>query len=201
MQLQRHACWHFYTTGSHVWHTRAYDVRQGLPVYQQSVGRSIPSTRNRTTSHHGISSQSNNLLERWHRPIKAALMAKCDSTEWVFHFPWVLLGLGTMPHKGCDTSAAEAVYGQPLVVPGEFLPPAPLDPHAELQAARWAAKRLVPAPITWNNRSQNIYIPSGLPCVCAPGPRTPISVPTIPRAILSHPAWQQSYYDRSQREA
>ena len=42
--------------GLTVWHTRAYDVRQGLPVYQQSVGRPIPSTGNKTTSHHGISS-------------------------------------------------------------------------------------------------------------------------------------------------
>ena len=98
-----------------------------------------------TTAYHP---QSNGLLERWHRPIKAALMARCDSTEWVFHLPWVLLGLRTMPHEGRDTSAAEAVYGQLLVVPGEFLPPAPLDPHADLQAARWAAKRFVPAPVT-----------------------------------------------------
>ena len=90
----------------------------------------------------------------------SALMARCDSTEWMFHLPWVLLELRTMLNQGCDTSAAEAVYGQPLVVPGKFLPPAPLDLHAELQAARWAAKRFVP--ITWNNRYQNTYIPPGL---------------------------------------
>ena len=36
--------------------TRMWDVRQGPPVYQQSVGRSIASPRHGTTLHHGLSS-------------------------------------------------------------------------------------------------------------------------------------------------
>ena len=113
-------------------------------------------------------------------------MARCDSTEWVFHLPWVLLGLRTMPHKGCDTSAAEAVYGQPLVVPGEFLPPAPLDPHVELQprdlflhprGVYLHMEQSIPEHL-YSTRAPRIY-----PCVCALGPCTPITVPTIPRSI------------------
>ena len=137
--------------------------------------------------------QSNGLLERWHRPLKVVLMARCDSTEWVFfHLPWVLSRLRTMLHEGCDTSAAEAVQGQPLVVPGEFLPP-----------ARWVAKRFVPASITWNNRSQNTYIPPGLQesthvFVRHDHVRPALSLPYQgPFQVIQ----QQSYHDRSQQEA
>lgn len=36
--------------------------------------------------------------------------------------PWVMLGLRTTPKEDLQSSAAELVYGQPLRVPGEFLP-------------------------------------------------------------------------------
>lgn len=37
----------------------------------------------------------------------------------------VLLGLRTTPKEGLEVSPAEMVYGDPLVVPGEFFPEAP----------------------------------------------------------------------------
>ena len=38
------------------------------------------------------------------------------------HLPWVLLGLWTIPHERQHVSSAEMVYGDPLVLPGEFFP-------------------------------------------------------------------------------
>ena len=82
----------------------------------------------------------------------------------MIHLLWVLLGLlGPCHTKDTIHQQRKQFMGNvPLVVSGDFLPPVPLDPHTELQAARWAAKIFVPAPITWNNRSQNTYILPGL---------------------------------------
>ena len=38
-----------------------------------------------------------------------------------FRFPWVMLGLRTMPKDDLGTSPAELVFGSPLMVSGEFV--------------------------------------------------------------------------------
>ena len=45
------------------------------------------------------------------------------------HLPWVLLALRVAPHEDSNTSPAEAVYGAPLVLPGQF----PSDPEGSLE--------------------------------------------------------------------
>ena len=72
-----------------------------------------------TTAYHP---QANGMVERFHRTLKASLTARCSGNDWHTQLPWVLLGLRTMPKDGLIHSAAEMVYGQPLVVPGEFFP-------------------------------------------------------------------------------
>lgn len=68
--------------------------------------------------------EANGLVERFHRTLKAALMSRCRSTTWSSQLPWVLLGLRTAPKEGLGVSSAEMVYGDALVVPGEFFPDA-----------------------------------------------------------------------------
>ena len=65
------------------------------------------------------------MVERLHRTLKASLMSRCTGTSWFSQLPWVLLGLRTAPKEGLDASPAEMVYGDPLVIPGEFFPDAP----------------------------------------------------------------------------
>ena len=63
-----------------------------------------------TTAYHP---QANDMIERWHITLKAALMARCTKSDWMYHLPWVLLGIHTMLKEGLRVSAAE-------MVPGEF---------------------------------------------------------------------------------
>ena len=63
--------------------------------------------------------QTNGLVERVHRTLKASLVAK--GGDWLAALPWVLLGLRSTPRTDDDLSAAEAVYGWPLVLPGSIL--------------------------------------------------------------------------------
>ena len=111
-----------------------------------------------TTAYHP---QSNGMIERWHRTLKTSLMSRCTGSDWIHHLPWVLLGLRTTPKEGINISAAEMVFGQPLVVPGEFFPcyTNPTDPtHTDLQAARWAARQFTPC-LPTHPTHRDTYIP------------------------------------------
>lgn len=73
----------------------------------------------RTTAYHP---QANGLCERFHRSLKAALRAALSDGNWIDRLPWVLLGLRSAPKDELNAAPAELVLGQPLRVPGEFLP-------------------------------------------------------------------------------
>lgn len=74
--------------------------------------------RTRTTAYHP---QSNGIIERWHRTLKAALTARLlENNNWTRELPTVLLGLRTALKEDIGYSAAELLYGQALRLPGEF---------------------------------------------------------------------------------
>ncbi|XP_068227895.1 uncharacterized protein [Palaemon carinicauda] len=62
------------------------------------------------------------MVERAHRTLKAAPMARCTDEHWKEQLPWVLLGLRTAPRVDGKPSPVEKVYGKALTVPGEFFP-------------------------------------------------------------------------------
>ncbi|KAJ8731369.1 hypothetical protein PYW07_004533 [Mythimna separata] len=78
-------------------------------------------TRIRTTAYHP---QSNGQIERWHRTLKAALMARGATTNWTDELPTVLLGLRTALREDNNLSPALMTYGSTLRVPSDFFAPA-----------------------------------------------------------------------------
>lgn len=85
------------------------------PFFQALVNL-IGSQHTRTTAYHP---QSNGIIERWHRSLKAAI--KCHDTQgWVKVLPTVMLGLRASYKEDIKSSAAEMVYGTTLKLPGEY---------------------------------------------------------------------------------
>ena len=64
---------------------------------------------------------ANGMVERVHRRLKEALKARLAGIRWAEELPWVLLGIRSQPREDSARLAAEAVCGQPLVLPGQFL--------------------------------------------------------------------------------
>jgi transposase InsO family protein len=70
-----------------------------------------------TTAYHP---QANGMVERSHRQLKNSLRARLAANDWPDHLPWVLLGLHAAPKEDSAVSSAELVFGDKLVLPGEF---------------------------------------------------------------------------------
>ncbi|XP_066982777.1 uncharacterized protein [Macrobrachium rosenbergii] len=85
-----------------------------------SLARLMGTTLHSTTAYNPT---ENSMVERAHRSLKAALMARCTDERWKEQLPWVLLGPRTAPRANGDASPAESVYGETLAIPGEFFPP------------------------------------------------------------------------------
>ena len=70
-----------------------------------------------TTSFHP---QANGMVERVHKQLKDGLRAREASVDWPTQLPWILMGIRAAPKEISGFSSAEAVFGQPLVLPGEL---------------------------------------------------------------------------------
>ena len=100
-----------------------------------------------TTAYHP---QANGLVERFHRSMKAALRGRLRLTDgnWLDKLPWVMLGLRTAPKEDLQSSSAELVFGQPLRVPGDFIPKStePWSASAQRASLLDGAKAFAPGP-------------------------------------------------------
>lgn len=110
--------------------------------------------RLRTTAWHP---QSNGHVERFHRTMKAALMARGATTTWTQELPTVLLGLRTALRQDNNLSPALMTYGTTLRMPSDFFePPSSKIDDAELvRHITRTMTSLTPAP----HRSQSVDKP------------------------------------------
>lgn len=61
--------------------------------------------------HHttAYNAEANDMLERFHKTLKAALTDRCSNSTWFSQLPWVILGLRTTPKEAREVSPAEVV--------------------------------------------------------------------------------------------
>ena len=73
------------------------------------------------------------MVERFHRQLKAAIMAHESPNPWTITLPAVLLGLRSAVKERLGTSAAEMIYGTTLRLPGEFTQQYTVDANTDLE--------------------------------------------------------------------
>ncbi|XP_064083045.1 uncharacterized protein LOC135199062 [Macrobrachium nipponense] len=96
------------------------------------------------------------MVERVHQSLKASLMAGCTGENWKLQLPWVLLGLRTAPKANGEASSAEKVYGETLVVPGEFFPTHTDEADIPIARLRETAGKFTPCLKTFSDRTRNL---------------------------------------------
>lgn len=118
----------------------------------QQLMQLLGSHRIRTTAYHPC---ANGMVERFHRQLKAALMASSDfpSTQWLADLPSVLLGIRTAIKEDLHCTSAELVYGTTLRLPGEFFAPTvdfstadPLSFVTQLKSSMQRLQAIAPKP-------------------------------------------------------
>jgi cleavage and polyadenylation specificity factor subunit 1 len=94
--------------------------------FESSLLRSLTNLlgvrRIRTTAYHP---SANGMVERFHRQLKASLMAQADPNRWVENLPITLLGIRCTVKNDLGCTPAELVYGTTLRLPGQFFEPTP----------------------------------------------------------------------------
>uniref|UniRef100_A0A5S6Q3Y4 RNA-directed DNA polymerase n=1 Tax=Trichuris muris TaxID=70415 RepID=A0A5S6Q3Y4_TRIMR len=110
--------------------------------------------------------QANGLVERFHRQLKAALVARMQATgvRWTTALPLVLLGIRTALKVDIGLAPAEMVYGSTLRLPADFLAPTEspgnLDPTNFASILKATMHRLRPTPPRRN--SPSIFVSEAL---------------------------------------
>lgn len=108
----------------------------------------------RTTPRHP---QSNGVIERMHRTLKAAITCR-EQADWYVQLPIVLLGLRTAFKADLQASPAELLYGTQLRLPGEFFVESPKEYTTEFaDTLRKNMRELKPSSTAHHTTNQPIY--------------------------------------------
>lgn len=152
--------------------TSQWIARHGVPVrittdqgrqFESALFRSLTQKfgikHARTTAYHP---QANGLIERWHRTLKASLMAS-EGQNWLENLPLILLGLRSTVREELKCSPAEITYGRTLRLPCDFFVTTPhQEPDTYVGKLHKRFEEIKPKP-TSNHSNGKFFVYKDLP--------------------------------------
>ncbi|GBN05259.1 Retrovirus-related Pol polyprotein from transposon 412 [Araneus ventricosus] len=125
----------------------------------QVLTKFLGTVRQRTTSYHPA---ANGQVERFHRQLKAAIMAH-GKVQWPSALPTILLGFQATWKEDLEATTAGMVHGAPIRLPGEFLSPTTdsPDPSTFVGKSKEVMQRLLP-PKTQNHGQHIVFVSKDL---------------------------------------
>lgn len=127
----------------------------------RDLGKLIGMNRIRTTPYNP---KANGMVERLHRQLKSSLKTRCNTTNWSSELPTILLGIRSSVREDTNCTPAELVYGEPIVVPGEFfLPNTDTKPDEAqfIKDLRKKMREMIPTSPR-EHKQTNIFVPKSL---------------------------------------
>lgn len=107
--------------------------------------------------------QANGMVERFHRQLKATIMASHGSENWYDAIPMALLGLRCVFKEDLGYTASQMVYGQDLRLPGEIVFPSSTEPSSQfLHKFRESFKNVHSNLSHHKNTTGSVYLPKDL---------------------------------------
>jgi transposase InsO family protein len=154
------------------------------PQFASSLWSALCSLLNishlQTTAYHP---QANGAVERFHRRLKDALLARAAGADWYSHLPWVLLGIRSPWRENSQFSPAEAVFGAQPVLQGQFLSsPEPPSPTFLQELQQTLNNRTPPPQLPWAAQPSR-RAPAHPLCPCSPQWCAAFPIADVRRAI------------------
>ncbi|GFS81592.1 retrovirus-related Pol polyprotein from transposon 412, partial [Nephila pilipes] len=119
-----------------------------------ALSKFLGTEKRHTTPYHPA---ANGQVERFHRQLKAAIMAH-GNAQWTTVLPTILMGFRATWKEDLQATTAEMIYGAPIRLPGEFLCPSKpsADPVTFVGRLRETMQRLSP-PTTQHHGHHTIF--------------------------------------------
>ncbi|GFS93702.1 transposon Ty3-I Gag-Pol polyprotein, partial [Nephila pilipes] len=124
-----------------------------------ALSKFLGTEKRHTTPYHPA---ANGQVERFHRQLKAAIMAH-GNAQWTTVLPTILMGFRATWKEDLQATTAEMIYGAPIRLPGEFLCPSKPseDPVTFVGRLRETMQRLSP-PTTQHHGHRTIFVSKDL---------------------------------------